>query len=234
MMTFIANRQMGGKGGVPKNMTMLLVRQEIVGNDQTAIDTVLKSDYKRESIKRFIEWCEGEITRLENVKNGNNGNMGADMNLSTPVLVREEKVDKKSKGGRQKLRDKKKKSRVTAADKKDGNIAAKIDKVNTDACQEGNVEERITKLTSRLSKAYDRLAQMETDDGGGPEPRARKVLSGLGFTTAMQDKPTRELSGGWRMRVSLACALFAEPSLLLLDEPTNQLSLYRKYQRIQI
>jgi len=86
-------------------------------------------------------------------------------------------------------------------------------------------EDQRSNLAEKLGKAYERLAQIEQDDGGDPEPRARKVLAGLGFSTEMQDKPTSELSGGWRMRVSLSCALFAAPSLLLLDEPTNHLDL---------
>lgn len=76
----------------------------------------------------------------------------------------------------------------------------------------------------RLDAIADRMAEL---DPNGAEPRARKILSGLGFTDKIvpMDRKTKHMSGGWRMRVSLAKALFAAPSLLLLDEPTNHLDL---------
>jgi ATP-binding cassette subfamily F protein 3 len=74
----------------------------------------------------------------------------------------------------------------------------------------------------RIAEIQIRLVDI---DAHSAPARAAQILAGLGFDEVAQQRPCRDFSGGWRMRVALAAVLFLEPELLLLDEPTNYLDL---------
>src|SRR5882757_2906455 len=97
------------------------------------------------------------------------------------------------------------------------------------------LEKEIDELGKRIEKDHenndlliqytDALHEMDTLDGYTIHHRTEEILQGLGFANADLQRPFREFSGGWRMRVLLAKMILQQPDLLLLDEPTNHLDL---------
>ncbi|KIY98269.1 ATP-binding cassette, sub-family F, member 2 [Monoraphidium neglectum] len=79
--------------------------------------------------------------------------------------------------------------------------------------QEETILETVGPEDERLEQIYERIEEL---DPATFEARAAELLHGLGFSRAMMDRKTKDMSGGWRMRVALARALFASPTLLLL------------------
>ncbi|KAL9239683.1 hypothetical protein vseg_013983 [Gypsophila vaccaria] len=140
---------------VPKNIDVLLVEQEIVGDDRSALEAVVSAN---EELVKLRE----EVAALQNSSSAGDGTT------------------------------------------------------------EGENADDDDDTGERLAELYEKLQLVGSD---AAEAQASKILAGLGFTKDMQVRPTKSFSGGWRMRISLARALFIQPTLLLLDEPTNHLDL---------
>jgi len=85
--------------------------------------------------------------------------------------------------------------------------------------------EQNTEDEALLHQYSDALHEMDTLDGYSIHHRTEEILQGLGFSNTDLQRPFREFSGGWRMRVLLAKMILQQPDLLLLDEPTNHMDL---------
>ena len=102
-------------------------------------------------------------------------------------------------------------------------IREEIDRVTVELAESTDYEsERYHKLIDRLTFLNERL---EMQGAESMDAEIESTLTGLGFSRDDFNRPTREFSGGWRMRVELAKILLRRPDVLLLDEPTNHLDI---------
>jgi len=113
--------------------------------------------------------------------------------------------------------------------------AAALDQTPAEAVLEADVERRLLLKEAKELQTSDKpgdqqrlqdcLSQLEAIEADTAADRATELLKNLGFSDELRSRQLRALSGGWRVRVALAAALFAKPDVLLLDEPTNHLSI---------
>ena len=102
-------------------------------------------------------------------------------------------------------------------------LKAELDRLNAELAQREDYEsESYLDLVERFTATHDKLQILGADNC---EANLERTLSGLGFKRTDFDRPTKEFSGGWRMRIELAKILLQKPDVLLLDEPTNHLDI---------
>jgi len=107
---------------------------------------------------------------------------------------------------------------VIHSDDRKARLEEELDQLSIEFSECGGENEEIA---AKIEEVSNDLESISTNG----DAQAAIILCGLGFDKDMMNKKTKDFSGGWRMRVSLACALFKQPTLLLLDEPTNHLDM---------
>lgn len=106
-----------------------------------------------------------------------------------------------------------------------GNTAmeAKLKKMQQEMADRTDYEsESYAQLVEKFTQEHERYMML---GGENYEAEIERTLTGLGFLRSDFDRPTKEFSGGWRMRIELAKILLRRPDVLLLDEPTNHLDI---------
>lgn len=111
---------------------------------------------------------------------------------------------------------------VLSSDNRQTRYEKEIEDLSNALTDENIDEEQQEDISNRLSLVYEELESLTVED---PKSKACHILNGLQFTQEMMNRPSKQFSGGWRMRIALSCALFMQPTLLLLDEPTNHLDM---------
>ncbi|KAF9090778.1 hypothetical protein BGX27_002145 [Mortierella sp. AM989] len=198
--------------GFPLNLRTLYIEQlpSETPEDQTVLETVLKADTERtllmteskllqEAMNKYPKQLVKCIKKLE-------------WERSKVKLTAQQRLAIRRSGKR-------------GADARELLLVVEVEEKEAQAAFEAipitGVEpslEVINHAHEMLENVFVQLQQIEADSA---EARARELLRGLGFTPANQDLAIKSFSGGWKMRIALAQALFLKPDLLLLDEPTK-------------
>ncbi|KAJ9620749.1 uncharacterized protein PV06_03363 [Exophiala oligosperma] len=213
--------------GVPSNLRLLLLGQTRVSSDvlsqepteaenlsQDVLDYVTSSDRRREIALKTANRLSVALEEKTDINNLVKTVQSLQLEQAKQDLAEAQLIAERRSGARGS------KSRQVLIERE---VALKESQARYDDPVKPEDEHEATKIGIEMLEST-RLT-LEAMDAGSTESKARKVLLGLGFSEKQIKQPVSSLSGGWRTRCDLACALIQQTDVLMLDEPTNFLDL---------